>query len=138
MSTVTFTNPRDSSTYSWPRNPSSEQPASKVRNIERTSNTGNVGSVKQQGDDGALILDWSIICETRAMEVALLTWYVTSKTQTIYVTDWDGEEYEVQIIAVSRQRVPSGGSSGEYAVYDLQLEVYRFISGVWFDAGVTP
>jgi hypothetical protein len=138
MSLVTFTNPATSATYVWEANPNSENVATKQRAIERTATTGNVGAVKQQGDDGPYILDWSIIVQTAAMETALWAWYVLSDTQTIYVTDWDGEQYEGQVILLSRLRTPSGGSRGEYATYELQFEVYRFISGVMASAGVTP
>lgn len=135
---VTFTDPQTSDTYQWPRNPSSEATAQKERQIERTSNTANVGATKQQGDDGPIILDWTINVLTTAMEIELWEWYMLSKLQTIYLTDWDGEEYEGQIIQLYRQRVPAGGDRGEYAVYNFQFEVYRFISGVLATAGVTP
>jgi hypothetical protein len=139
MSNVIFTDPRTSSTYTWPRNPSSENAATKTRNIERTSNTGNVGATKQQGDDGPLILDFTINVLTTAMEVALWQWYNLSKLQTIYLTDWDGEEWEGQIIELSRQRLaqPVAGRI-DYMVYDFQFEVYRLISGPLATAGVTP
>src|ERR1700758_3630718 len=101
-----FTNPLTSATYTWEFNPTaeSEQPFGKIRQIERTSNTSNVGSVKQQGDDGPLIIDWMVNAFTSAMETALWEWYVLCRTQTIYVTDWTGEQYEGQIILMTRQR----------------------------------
>lgn len=134
---VVFTNPRTGATYTWERNPTAdnEQPLTKQRTIERTSNTGNVGAVKQQGDDGPLILDWQIIVVSSAMETALWQWYVLCKSQTIYVTDWDGEEWEGQIILLSRARK---AASLSYAVYQVQFETYRLISGVLATAGVTP
>ena len=136
MSLVVFTNPVTAGTYTWEVNPTadSEQPLTKQRVIERTSNTGNVGTVKQQGDDGPLIFDWQIDVRSSGMETALWQWYVLCKTQTIYVTDWDGEEYEGQIIMLSRARKTG---SPEYAVYQLQFEVYRLLSGVLATAGVT-
>lgn len=136
MSAVIFTNPLTAATYTWPVNPAadSEQPLSKVRQIERTSNTGTVGAVKQQGDDGPLILDWQINVQTSAMETALWQWYVLCRTQTIYVTDWDGEQYEGQIIDLSRARKVA---STQYAVYQIQFEIWRCISGILFTAGVT-
>ncbi len=136
MSQVVFTDPRTSATYTWTHNPSADyQPASKARNIERTSNTANVGAMKQQGDDGPFILDWTINVLTTAQETALWQWYMLCKLQTIYVTDWDGEEYEGQIILLSRQRQLA---TAEYAVYEMQFECYAFISGVLATAGVSP
>lgn len=140
MTLVVFTNPRTSTTYTWVNNPlgAQEQPLVKQRQIERTSNTGNVGAVKQQGDDGPLILDWQIAVKTSAFELALWQWYVLSSTQTIYLTDWDSEQYEGQIIQLSRQRQASGGTRKEYSTYEFQFEIYRCISGILVTAGVTP
>jgi hypothetical protein len=133
MTQVTFTNPRTSATYSWPANPSSENALTKQITIERTSNTGNVGATRQQGDDGPLILDWQVFAKTSAMETALWQWYVLSRKQTVYVTDWDGDQYEGQIILLSRQRL-----LGSPPTYEVQFEVYRCISGLLATAGVTP
>lgn len=137
MSLVTFTNPLTSATYQWEVNPTAdqEQPLTKQRAIERTANTGHVGAVKQQGDDGPLILDWQIIVQSSAMELALWQWYTLCRTQTIYVTDWTGEEYEGQIILLSRARKASATG---YSVWQVQFEIYRLISGPLATAGVTP
>lgn len=136
MSFVTFTDPRTSSTYTWEVNPSadSEHPLVKPRSIERMSNTGNVGLVKQQGDDGPITLDWTVQVRSSAMELALWQWYVLCKRQTIYITDWNGEEVEGQIIYLSRERKVG---NPPYAIYEVQVEVYRLISGVLATAGVT-
>lgn len=138
MSLVTFTNPRTSASYVWEVNPTTEQPTIKARAIERTSNTANVRSVKQQGDDGPLILDWQVTVQTAAMETALWTWYVLCELQTIYLTDWDGEQCEGQIIYLSRARTPSGGVRSELVVYQMQFEIYRLISGIMATAGLDP
>lgn len=130
MTFVTFTDPRTGATYQWERNPSAdtEQPVSKTRTIERTSTTGNVGAVKQQGDDGPLILDWQIIVLTDAMWQELKAFYVLCDTQTIYVTDWDGDEYEGQIILLSKARKVG---NPPYRVCQVQFEIYRVLSGSW-------
>jgi hypothetical protein len=137
MTLVTFTNPKTAGTYVWEVNPAAdnEQPLSKQRVIERISNTANVGATKQQGDDGPLILDWQINVPTTAMETVLWEWYMLSKVQTIYVTDWEGEEYEGQIITLSRARKVA---NPPYRVCQLQFEIYRCISGVLATAGVAP
>jgi hypothetical protein len=135
---VTFTNPRTSATYTWPANPVSEQAAAKERSIERTSNTGNVGAVKQQGDDGPIILGWQVNVLSTAAETVLWQWYMLCKTQTIYLTDWQGEQVEGQITSLSRERQVSPLNAGPWAVYALQFEVYAFRSGVLAAAGVTP
>ena len=138
MSQVIFTDPRLSVSYTWPVNPISETAVAKARAIERTSNTGNVGSTKQQGDDGDLIFDWQINVLSSDMETRLWSWYMLCKLQTIYVTDWLGEQYEGQIIQLSRQRQPAQIGGQNWAVYDLQFEVWRLISGILHDRRRDP
>lgn len=143
---VTFTDPRTGTIYTWPINPPFDgiSPATKQRQIQRTSNTGNVGATKQQGDDGPLVINWKINVFTAAHEQALWQWYVLSSSQTIWLTDFNGEVFEGQIIELSRQQVgviagPGDATAqGFYAVYTFQFEVYRYVSGLMAAAGVTP
>jgi hypothetical protein len=142
---VLFTNPKTGATYIWPINPGYDgvtQAAQKQRQIERTSNTANVGATKQQGDDGPYIIHWEPLIFHAAHETALWQWYAICKLQTIYLTDWNGEECEGQIITLSRQQIGALGGPGDtnsrlfYCKYVFEFEVYRFISGVLANAGV--
>jgi hypothetical protein len=144
---VTFTNPANGQTYVWPNNPNPDaitQPAQKQRQIDRTSNTGNVGATKQQGDDGPYIIHWEPLVFTAAHEQALWTWWQLCKSQTIYLTDFNGEEFEGQIITLGRQQIGALGGPGDtnerlfYVKYVFEFEVYRFVSGLMAAAGVTP
>lgn len=148
---ITFTDPASAvSPYAWAYNPppdTGESPATKQRTIERTSNTGVVGATKQIGDDGPYVLHWEPLVFSEAMEQKLWEWYVLCKKQSIYVTDFNGEEYEGQLITMSRQRIGvlGGAVSGSditskryYRKYVVEFEVWRFISGVLATAGVTP
>lgn len=136
MQAVTFTDPKTAATYTWPHNPGPTglQAAGMQRQIERTSNTGNVGSVKQQGDDGPFILHWEPIVNTTAFEQKLWEWYELSKLQSIRVTDWNGEVFEGQIIMLTRQQILPGG----FYQYVFEFEVWKFVSGLLHTAGVTP
>ncbi|MFL5861085.1 MAG: hypothetical protein ACJ780_09930 [Solirubrobacteraceae bacterium] len=145
MSQVVFTNPRTSATYTWPINPGYDgmtQAAQKQRQIARTSNTANVGATKQQGEDGPIILHWEPLIFHAAHEQALWEWYVLCKLQTIYLTDWNGEKSEGQIITLGRQWLGAIAGPGDtterrgYAKYVFEFEVYRLISGVMAAAGV--
>lgn len=146
MAQVTFYDPRTTTTYVWPDNPpfDGEQPSTKERQIDRTSNTANVGSVKQQGDDGPYLIDWKVNVFSAAHESAMWAWWQKCKSQTIWLTDAGGEVYEGQIIFLSRQRqgVIAGPKDSTdrrfYVVYEFKFEVYRFVSGLMHDAGVTP
>jgi hypothetical protein len=141
---ITFTNPATGFAYVWPNNPPLDgiSASQKQRTITRTSNTANVGSVKQQGDDGPYVLHVEPHVFTVAFETALWQWWTLCRTQTIYWTDIDGAQYEGQIITMSRQQVGALAGPGDirarkfYAKYVIEFEIYRFISGVM--AGVTP
>lgn len=143
---ATFTDPITAATYVWPINPPPDGVSAqqKQRVIDRTSNTGNVGTVKQQGDDGAYIIHWEPKVFLASHEQALWEWFVKSKKQTIYLTDFNNEQYEGQIITLARQQIGAMGGPGDipqrlfYCKYVFEFEVYRFISGVMADAGVTP
>lgn len=146
MAQVTFINPKTNATYVWPVNPPPDGPqqTQKLRQIQRASNTGNVGVTKQQGDDGSFILHWTFNVFHAAHQQALWQWYMICKSQTIYLTDWEGNEYEGQIIAVGEQWQGALAGPGDtnarmgYAKMEMQFEVYRFVSGYMATAGVTP
>jgi hypothetical protein len=142
---VQFTDPRTATVYTWPVNPGYDgitQAAQKQRQIERTSNTGNVGATKQQGDDGPYIVHWEPVIFHAAHEQALWQWYMLCKTQTIYLTDWNGEVFEGQIITLGRQQLGAVAGPGDtttrrfYCKYIFEFEVYRFVSGILAAAGV--
>ncbi len=144
---VKFTDPKTGATYTWPVNPGYAditQPAQKARQIQRTSNTGNVGVTKQQGDDGPLIVHWEPLVFHIAHETALWEWYVKCKLQTIYLSDWDGDTVEGQIITLGRQQIGALGGPGDtnargyYCKYVFEFEIYRFVNGLLATAGVTP
>jgi hypothetical protein len=131
--------------YDWPINHNEEEESGKARNITRTAPTGNVGLVKQQGDDGPFILKLKGHIKTRAQYAAFWQWYQLCRTQTIYFRDFDNQQYEVQITSflptrLRRHSYPGPGLDpyDHYWTYTMELEVYRFISGVMQAAGVTP
>jgi hypothetical protein len=148
MNRVTFTDPNTGETYQWPFNPDyaalSVQYMQKQRQIDRTSNTGNVGAVKQQGDDGPFIVHWEPLVYTEAHEQALWTWWEKCKKQTIHLTDVDGEVYEGQITTLGRQQIGAMMGPGDttergfYCKYVFEFEVYSFVSGLMAAAGVSP
>ena len=146
MSQVVFTDPRTNSTYTWQVNPPYDGPqaAQKQRQIQRTSNTGNVGVTKQQGDDGPYIIQWQVNVFHEAQQQALWHWYQLCKTQTIYLTDWEGNQYEGQITVMQEQWTGVLSGPGDatarrgFAKMEMSFEVYRFIAGVMAAAGVTP
>jgi hypothetical protein len=149
MQRVTFTNPANGSTYQFDINPEQDAETQsgtgfqqKQRQIERTSNTGNIGATRQQGDDGPFILHWQFAIYSSAQEQAMWQWYALSGKQSIYLTDFGGEQYEGQIITCSRMRQGALGgprdttSRGYYAIYVVEFEAWVFLEGLIATAGV--
>lgn len=141
----TFTDPLTGDTYTWQRRHENEDAAGKSRNISGTANTGHTGRVRQQGDDGPYILPLHGKIQHRDQLRQFWRWYRLCETQTIYFTDFDGQQYEVQIASFTPQRVRTlsnaaadAGMPHHYVQYDMTLEVYGFRAGDMHDMGVTP
>lgn len=139
-----FTNPASGTVYTWDQNHQEEQETGKARNITRTANTGNVGAVKQQGDDGGVTLKLAGKILKRSQLQQFWAWYELCRTQTIYFEDYDGQKYEVQITSFQPKRVAKLSFTGRdpsmphhYYEYTMEMEVYRFIAGDMFTTGVT-
>lgn len=134
--TCQFVNPVDGSTYVWPINYLEDNSTGKERTIEVTANTGNVGLVRQQGDDQPLTLAFSGTILTQAHLDAFWLYYILSESQTIYFDDVDGTRYEVQITKFvpkkQRGRNPANGTGTSglfYWKYDMEMTVYTVVSG---------
>jgi hypothetical protein len=138
-----FTNPANGDFYDWAINHDEEEANGKTRTISRTAPTGNVGLVKQQGDDGPFLLKLSGKITSRSQFSAFWAWYALCRTQTIVFKDFDAQEYEVQITSFLPQRhrtlMRAGKNPGNYYwTYSMEMEVYRFVSGDMAASGVTP
>lgn len=138
-----FQNPVNGQIYNFPVNHDEEEPTTKSRTITRTANTGNIGAVRQQGDDGALLLKYHGRTPYRAQAQGLWAWYNLSKNQTIYFYDYDNQGYEVQIteLSVTRRRKLSyfgKDPSAPHHTYEwsITMEVYAVLAGDM--VGVAP
>lgn len=138
-----FTDPLTLASWDWPINHDEEQEVAKTRNISRSATTNNVGVVRQQGDDGPLTMKFSGTILHRSQLREFWRWYALCRTQTIYFTDFDGQEYEVQItgFAPTRHRTllnPRDDSAPlHYWTYSIDLDVYKLRVGDMRDMGVT-
>lgn len=140
-----FTNPATGLEYSWDMNHETEEATGKTRNISRAANTGLTGAVKQQGDDGPLILNYSGKIMKRSQLQQFWAWYELCESQTIIFTDYDGQSYEVQITSFLPTRVRKLSFTGRdpslphhYYTYTMTMGVYRLISGDMAIATVGP
>jgi hypothetical protein len=138
-----FIDPATATVYPWPVNhePSGDEGTEKKRAIQETANTGNVGLVKQQSADTGVVLKRSGLILTLAHEQEFWHWFQLCAAQTIYF-EFNGDAYEVQIIGYAPRRTGSGGpsknGSGYYVKYGMEMQVFKFLAGIAFAAGVTP
>ncbi len=131
-----FTNPATGETYQWPINHASENAAGKKRNITYSAPTDQNGLLPQQGDDDPLVLSWTGTMLTKAQHDAFWQWYALSRTQTIYISDFAGNTWEVTITNFQPQRRavarnPRDPLNAPTWVYDYTIEmaVVSIISG---------
>lgn len=142
-----FQNPADGESYYWHQNhdPEGEEETGKTRAVERVPNTSGTGVVLTQGDDGSYTLKFRGKILKRAQLQAFWHWYKLSGTQSIYFTDFDAQQYEVQITSFTPKRRGKLSSTRQdattpnhYWEYSIEMTVLRFIAGDMADAGVTP
>ena len=81
--------------YEWPVNPSEEDEFGMQRNIEHGGLTGDTGFVRQQSEDGPLLLRATGVIFHASMHADLIEWFALSKNQTIDLIDHVGDRYEV-------------------------------------------
>lgn len=140
----TFTDPLTGATYQWHNNHETEDPSGKTRQISGSANTGLTGRVRQQGDDGPMVLTLHGRIRTRDQSRQFWHWYNLCRTQTIYFTDFDGQEYEVQITSYLPERVRQASNVADPSMthhniqYTLTMEVYAFLAGDEHDMAVLP
>lgn len=138
-----FIDPETAAIYDWPLNHDTEDVGGKTRNISRTANTGSVGLVKQESDDGPYTLKLSGKIIRRDQFIAMWQWYQRTRSQTIHFRDFDNQTYEVQITSFTPKRVRNQTRPGRDPLqhhweYQMEMEVYSFVSGDLAAVGVTP
>lgn len=140
-----FTNPNTGDAYTWPINYSEMQAFGKERSYEATASTGNVGLIRQQGADQPMTIELAGTILTEAHYQAFWLWWTLCRSQTIYFTDVDGDQYEVQITKFNPTKLraasnPRGGATNPtwYWHYEMAMTVFTFRSGILHDSGVVP
>lgn len=140
-----FFNPLTGITYSWQRNHEEEDESGKQRAITHTANTGNVGLVRQQGEESPWIITWRGKIFHRSQFIQFWDWFRLCKIQTIHLIDFDDQGWEVQIIDLRMKRTrkltaasPDATMRTHYYEYTIVFEVYDFLSGDLVTAGVDP
>lgn len=138
-----FTDPATNDTYDWQINHSEEESFGKTRNIEHTAPTSGTGLVKQQSDDGPLVIKVKGVMLHKAQVQEFINWWKVTHSRTIYFKDFTGDEYEVLITSFLPLRKRTIRNPRDFAnaplwywEYELEMEVITVRSGLW--VGVTP
>lgn len=141
-----FTDPAgDRATYSWVVNHSDEEDFGKERSIETGANTANTGLVRQQSDDKPMVIRVQGTILHAAQHQEFIAWWKLCGSQTIYFTDFAGDEYEVLLTSYRPLRKRTIRNPRDYAnaplwywTYEMEMQVIRFRNGPWADEDVNP
>lgn len=141
-----FENPASGETYTWTRNhaPDGEDDAGKARPVQRIPNTAGGTAAFQQGEDGLYTLKWKGTLVRRDQWRQFWRWFAISKSQTIYLTDFDGQKYEGVISSLTGKRVgrsaqgiAQDASMSLFKIeYNMEFTVVNFLAGDLHDEGV--
>lgn len=131
-------------TYSWPLNHEKEEKGGKQRNVTSTAPTGNVGLVREVNEVGPLTITWKGKVFTKAQVTEMWRWFQLCNSQTIFIRDFSGEEYEVLIedfdpvkVAVARNLHDQANAPTWIWEYTFSFTVLGIRAGPLADAGVT-
>lgn len=139
-----FIDPKTATVYEWPVNhaPEGDEGGQKQRSIQQTANTGNVGLVRQQGGDQGMTLKRAGSILTVAQEQEFWHWFNLCASQTIYLVEFDGSAFEVQIISYDPKKIgvvgPAKNGLKYFVKYTMELDVYGFLAGPAHNAGLVP
>jgi hypothetical protein len=130
-----FVNPANGAEYVWHTSHSDEAERPVSRNIAARLTTGH-NRVLHESPGEPTRMRWQGKIFHRAQLQAFWSWYRLCDTQTIYLYDFDGQGYEVQIESFAPTRVRKLSYTGKdpsmphhYYSYEITFLVYRFIAG---------
>lgn len=123
--------------YVWEANYDTEDEFSRARSYQRTATTDGVGVVRQQGDDGPVILKVSGVALRRVQHEKFVAFFLAARDRTMHFIDFEGYDYEVFITAYNPTRVRTSRNPQDpsmmfhYIKYSLQFEAVNVLSGPW-------
>lgn len=123
--------------YQWPLNYDEEGEFGRRRNYDRSASTSGVGVVRQQGDDGPIVITISGVILQADQHTYFCAFMKTGKLRTLIFTDFEGFQYEVLMTAYLPTRVRVGRNPRDpsipyhYYKYSMEMEAVRVISGPW-------
>ena len=142
-----FTDPKTGISWLWPINHNDESgSASKGggqaglnHNITTSAPVGAAGSgrhIRQQAANDPISFSLKGTALTRAQHKTFIAWWLLCQSQTIYFTDFSGDEFEVLITSYIPQRKPTVMNRNDQTnaptwIYDYQIDmdVVRVLDG---------
>lgn len=136
--------PATNTGYAWDINHEAELAFGKERKVERTARTGFVGLVRQQGDDGPLLMQLTGKIFKKDQYNSMWHFYKLCESQTVHFRDFNGQLYEVLFDHFTPIRVRVGKNHRDFANapywrwdYTLEFDVVTIISGDLLSAGLS-
>lgn len=122
-------------TYAWTINHSEEEEVQNSRQVAHGAPTSDIGLIPQQGVEYPLVFQWKGTLFTQADKDEMDSWYALCQNQSIYLTDFDGNQYEILISDWNVQRVgvaanKRGGVPWLWK-YTITIQVLTVLSGDW-------
>jgi len=136
------------SDYHWTINHSDETEVPRSYQMGNGAPTGNIGLLPQQGQPLPIVFQWKGTALTQEQVTELQQWFTLcgggipgAPAQSIYLTDFMGEEFEVLItdLGITRKGVAWNRRGGVPLIweYTISMRVLSIISSATF-AGATP
>lgn len=122
-------------TYAWTINHSEEEAVTRSRQVGDGAPSSDIGLLPQQGVSYPLVFQWKGSLFTQADKDIMDSWYGLCEDQSIFLKDFDDNQYEVLITDWVPQRVPVAwnhrGQIPWYWTYTIIIRVLTVMSGDW-------
>lgn len=124
-------------TYQWTINHSDEEEVQNSRQIAHGAPTSDIGLIPQQGEPYPLVFQWTGTLFTQSDKNEMDSWYALCEDQSIYLQDFDGNQYEIIISDWNVKRKPVAwnhrGQVPWLWTYTIIIQVLTVLSGDWSD-----
>jgi len=124
-------------TYEWAIGYTEEGEFGRRRNYDRSASTSGVGVVRQQGDDGPIIINVQGTILQADQHAYFCAFMKVGKLRTLIFTDFEGHQYEVLLTAYLPTRKRTSRNPRDpnilyhYYAYSMEMEAVRVLSGPW-------
>lgn len=131
---------RFAATYNWTINHHEEEEVQNSRGITDGAPTSDIGLLPQQGPPKPLVFQWKGTLFTQADKDAMDSWFELCESQSIYLNDFNSNQYEILITDWNVKRTPVAwnhrGQVPWIWDYTITIRVLTVLAGDW--SGRTP